>query len=133
MTTLFNAHHLLLSQLVEDEQLSSLVRGVFDYVPEETEFPCVVLSEVVASPQRTKTNKGVQVEFSIEVWNVKTGKSEILNILDCIEALLETKQIAEDAFFISQEINSIEVLRDEETDYYQGKIKLKILMDMEEI
>lgn len=132
MTTLFNAHHLLLSQLVEDEQLSSLVRGVFDYVPEETEFPCVVLSEAVASPQRTKTNKGVQVEFSIEVWNRKTGKSEILNTLDCIEALLETKQIAEDAFFISQEINSIEVLKDEETDYYQGKIKLKILMDMEE-
>ncbi|MDQ0269015.1 DUF3168 domain-containing protein [Cytobacillus purgationiresistens] len=131
MALLINAYRALFDRLSNDEVLAAFVQGVFDYVPEESEFPCVVIREFNSSPFTSKTSNGKRIEFTIEVWNVLTGNQEMIRIIDHIEALLVSELIIEDAFFIAQEMKRIELLKDEETSLNQGKMMFELIIESE--
>jgi hypothetical protein len=106
------------------------VEGVFDYVPEKTEFPYVVLGRTFATPQKTKTSTGERIEVTFDVWSDSKGKKETIHIVNEIEASLAEELTVEGAFVISQEITSIEVL-EEVNNLYHGTVVFEILLDLE--
>jgi hypothetical protein len=60
--------------LAEDDELQSLVSGVFDDVPEGTEFPYVVIGEGTLLPDNYLTGFGREVRVTLHVWS-RTGVS----------------------------------------------------------
>ena len=68
------------ARLDSSAQLKKAVTGIYDYVPEETSFPYVVIGEVVSEPWNTKTTDGEAVTISLDIWSDQRGKKR--NILN---------------------------------------------------
>lgn len=127
MTKLFEAQSAVFTRL---QSTLTSVEGVFDYVPDKTEFPYVVLGRTYATPNKTKTSTGERIEVTLDVWSDSKGKKETIKIVNDIEASLTDELIVEGAFLIDQKINSIEVL-EEVNNLYHGTVVFEILLDLE--
>jgi hypothetical protein len=127
VTKLFEAQSAVFSRL---QSTLSDVEGIFDYVPEKTEFPYVVLGRTYATPQKTKTSTGERIEVTLDIWSDSKGKKETIKIVNEIEASLAAELSVEGAFLLSQEITSVEVL-EEVNSLYHGTVVFEILLDLE--
>ncbi|MGW2547493.1 DUF3168 domain-containing protein, partial [Kitasatospora sp. NPDC001574] len=63
----------LYTALTADEQLTAMVTGVFDYVPEDTAYPYVVLGEAIETPHNTHDRYGRQTAITLHVWSQYRG------------------------------------------------------------
>ena len=125
MTKLFEAQEAMFKRLNEHVEYP-----VYDYVPEESKFPYVVLGRVYSTPERTKTTDGERIEATIDVWSRSKGKKETISIIKNIEAALSEDLTVEGAFLLDQKVNSREVL-EEVSSLYHGTITFELLLDLE--
>lgn len=130
MTRLYEAQKAVFQRLQTDEALMSAINGIHDYVPDETNFPYIVFGRSYSEPYKTKTSIGERIELQIEIWSATKGKEETINIIKLMEAALTEELTVEDAFLISQEVKSREVL-EEAIDLFHGTIVFEILLDLE--
>lgn len=130
MTRLYEAQKAVFQRLQTDEALMSAINGIHDYVPDETDFPYIVFGRSYSEPYKTKTSIGERIELQIEIWSATKGKEETINIIKLMEAALTEELTVEDAFLISQEVKSREVL-EEAIDLFHGTIVFEILLDLE--
>jgi len=128
VTKLFEVQEAIYARLTAE--LGNKVNGVFDYVPEDTKFPYVVIGRVQSTPERTKTTVGERVEVELDIWSSAKGKKETINIVNLIEGALEDELTIPGADLIEQDITSIEVL-EEINDLYHGTVVFEVLLDME--
>ena len=131
MTKLYDAQVSVFKRLENDSELMSAVTGVYDFVPEETNFPYVILGRCTATPVNTKTTIGERIEVTLDVWSVYKGKKETANIINLLEASLTDELTVEDADLITQEIKSIEIV-EESNELYHGTVVFEILLDLED-
>ncbi|PAF19753.1 DUF3168 domain-containing protein [Terribacillus saccharophilus] len=86
-TSLLPLQTVLFQRLSSDPTVKGLVKGVFDYVPEGTEFPYIRIGEPTVTPIVTKTTHGEEVAVVVHVWSQYRGKAEAYNILNaCLGA-----------------------------------------------
>lgn len=130
MTRLYEAQKAVFQRLQTDEALMSAINGIHDYVPDETNFPYIVFGRSYSEPYKTKTSIGERIELQIEIWSATKGKEETINIIKLMEVALTEELTVEDAFLISQEVKSREVL-EEAIDLFHGTIVFEILLDLE--
>lgn len=128
MTKLFEVQEAIYARL--STELGDKVNGVFDYVPEDTKFPYIVIGRVQSTPERTKTTIGERIEVELDIWSSAKGKKETINIVNLIEDALEGELTIPGADLIDQDITSIEVL-EEINDLYHGTVVFEVLLDME--
>jgi hypothetical protein len=80
--------------LTDDAMLMSQIVGVFDFVPDNTNFPYVQIGEFTTSPFETFADYGQEVSMTIHVWSQRIGTKayqgmmQIENIMDSIQRLL---------------------------------------------
>lgn len=130
MTKLFEVQQSIFSRLSNYAALNQSANGVFDFVPEQTKFPYVVLGRVYYTPENTKTTKGARIEVTIDVWSASKGKKETYDIVEVIGESLEDELVIPGVDVIDQEIKSIEVL-EEVNDLYHGTVIFEVLIDLE--
>lgn len=106
------------------------VNGVFDYVPEDTKFPYIVLGRAYAEPEYTKTTTGERIEITIDVWSGAKGKREAVEIINAISEALENDLEIPEAVTLDQGIRNIEVLQ-EINDLFRGTVTFEIIIDLE--
>lgn len=75
--------------LTGDPELMARVSGVFDEVPEDAEFPYVVIGEATSTPRNTLTGHGRETVVTLHVWSRYQGFTEALEIADRITGLLD--------------------------------------------
>lgn len=128
MTKLFETQETIFKRLTEE--LGNKVNGVFDYVPEDTKLPYIVIGRVYSVPEKTKTTEGERIEVELDIWSSAKGKKETINIVNLIKNALEDDLVIPGADVIDQEIKSIEVL-EEINDLYHGTVVFEVLLDLE--
>ena len=128
MTKLFEVQEAIYARLTTE--LGNKVNGVFDYVPEDTKFPYVVIGRVQSTPERTKTTVGERVEVELDIWSSAKGKKETISIVNLIKDALDEELSIPGVDLIDQDITSIEVL-EEINDLYHGTVVFEVLLDME--
>lgn len=79
----------VLQRLKADSELSSLVTGVFDYLPEDTLFPYVMVGEATEVPSNAHDRFGRQTAVTLHVWSQYRGYAQALRIADRVTALLD--------------------------------------------
>lgn len=126
MTKLFEVQQVLYSRLSDIKKIN----GVFDYVPEETAFPYVVLGRIYATAENTKTTTGQRIEVTLDIWSGAKGKRETVEIIDLIDDALEKEFDVPGADVVDQKIRSIEVM-EEINDLFHGTVVFEILLDLE--
>lgn len=130
VTKLYNAQEAVFQRLFSDKNLTKSVNGVFDYVPDNTDFPYIVLGRIYSTPSNTKVSVGERVEVTLDIWSDYKGKKEAASIINQIEMLLEEEIEVVDADVIDQGVISREII-EETNDLYHGIVVYEILLDSE--
>lgn len=76
-------------RLRADATLNTLITGVFDEVPVDTEYPYVQVGESVESSFNTFDRLGKEVSFPISIWSEFEGFQEAYQILNRLNELLD--------------------------------------------
>ncbi|MFE2017596.1 DUF3168 domain-containing protein [Streptomyces sp. NPDC059499] len=79
----------IMGRLRTDEQLGELVSGVYDYLPETTPFPYVVVGEATETPDNAHDRYGRQTTVTLHVWSQYHGYAQAHQIADRVTALLD--------------------------------------------
>jgi len=128
VTKLFEVQEAIYARLTAE--LGNKVNGVFDYVPEDTKFPYIVIGRVQSTPERTKTTVGERIEVELDIWSSAKGKKETISIVNLIKDALDEELSIPGVDLIEQDITNIEVL-EEINDLYHGTVVFEVLLDME--
>ena len=119
------------ARLDSSAQLKKAVTGIYDYVPEETSFPYVVIGEVVSEPWNTKTTDGEAVTISLDIWSDQRGKKETFSIMKLIEQALKDPIEPTGVFVIDERITR-RAAREEPNALFHGELDYTFKIDMEE-
>ncbi|MAN76870.1 MAG: hypothetical protein CML24_06675 [Rhizobiales bacterium] len=82
------------SILTQDAALMNIITGVFDFVPDNKNFPYVQIGEFTTGPFQTYDRYGQEVTLTIHVYsqqigpNAYQGMSEIQAIMNLVQGLL---------------------------------------------
>jgi hypothetical protein len=74
--------------ITADAELSALVRGVYDSLPQDTEFPYVVIGADTEKPWNSLTEIGREYTVTLHVFSQYPGMRECKQIAGRIIALL---------------------------------------------
>lgn len=88
-TALLELQKALFARLTSNAELMEVVKGVYDYVPEQTSFPYVSLGEVTNTAFDSKTSIGENIVWPIHTWSMYRGKAESYQIINLILAALK--------------------------------------------
>lgn len=115
--------------LAEDDELQSLVSGVFDDVPEGTEFPYVVIGESTLIPDNYLTGFGREVRVTLHVWSQYRGFAEALEIADRVCQLLDHQPLAVEGWeHIATRLDFMETLHDPDPSLRHVPIQFSVIV-----
>ncbi|MFJ6615457.1 DUF3168 domain-containing protein [Streptomyces sp. NPDC091289] len=75
--------------LSTDGELSALIEGIYDYLPEEVPYPFVQIGEVLETPDNRHGGFGRETVPTLHVWDRYRGYARVLRIGERITALLD--------------------------------------------
>ncbi|MYS34932.1 DUF3168 domain-containing protein [Streptomyces sp. SID4920] len=77
------------ARLRGDAVFMGMVKGLYDYVPEECEYPFVVTGDAIETPDNRLATFGRQTVVTLHVWSQYRGYAQALRIGARITALLD--------------------------------------------
>ena len=116
--------------LNSNEQLKSMVTGVYDYVPESTVVPYVTFGHMLSSADGSKTDSGEKITITLDVWSEGKGRKQTVLIMQMIEEILEDNIQLDNSFLISQKITNREVW-EESYGLYHGTVETEFQIEWE--
>lgn len=97
----------IVSRLNGDTELTQMLTGIYDFVPEKTAFPYVSLSTLQARDVSSRSLGVSEVTMELSIWSVYRGKQECLNIAHVIEELLtKASLVMDDGAIVTFNISS---------------------------
>lgn len=113
--------------LTGDVTLAALVTGVYDWVPEGTAKPYVVIGETIATPRNAHDRFGRRNVATLHVWSGQQGMSEINTIMSRITAVLDHQTLTvtgHDAVMVHHEFE--QTLNDPDPEIRHGVIRFAV-------
>lgn len=71
---------------------------VYDDVPEDAEFPYIVIGETSAVPFSTKDSDGFEVSIVIHCWSRFDGREQVKQMMDQVYGVLHNTDLNVDGF-----------------------------------
>lgn len=118
-------------RLRSSQELKVITKGVYDWVPEKTDYPYVTFGDMNALKDMTKTTYGSIVALDILVWDMAKGRERSLDIMDIIERELEEDLEIVDVGVITQDVEYMNIT---ELKYglYSSVIRINIRVEEDE-
>lgn len=82
------------ARLKNDATLTSMIRGVYDFVPEDEAYPFVVIGEAIETPDNRHGGFGRETVITLHVWSRYQGYAQALRIGARVTALLDHQPLA---------------------------------------
>jgi hypothetical protein len=118
-------------KLTGDASLMALVTGIYDRLPQHTDFPYIAIGESSGSDWSTKTTSGADQNLTLHIWSREGGRKEAAAIMERIHALLhdQAMTIEGQALVMSRFISS-NILLDDDGWTYQGIMRFRVLSEI---
>ena len=114
--------------LTNDSTLMTKVTGVFDFVPDNQDYPYVTIGEATSIPYETYDRYGEEVSVVLHVWSRYRGMKQVNEIMDDCKRLLARKSFAVTGWQnISCFHDFSEVIREPDGETRHGVIRFRIL------
>lgn len=131
-TKMFEVQQAIFQHLSLNKDLTGIVTGIFDFVPEKTVLPYVTFGEIHSQPLTSKVENGETVMVSIDAWSETKGRKEVAKILYEIEKKLETELTVPGVELISQKITNRKSW-EESYGLFTGQIDIEVKIMWEEL
>lgn len=126
-TALWELQQALYKQLSEDTPLKTKVKGIYDYVDEDTPFPYVTIGDPTVSPFATKSSHGEEVSVVLHCFSKYKGKREAFEILNLIVQAITKKDLEIEGFtFFRLELEGMNVITDIDGKTKHGIARFKV-------
>lgn len=118
------------SLLAQDSEIMSRVGAVYDQLPMDAAWPCLVFGQADARDWSTKTAQGTQVLLDLHVFSDQPGRAEALAILDRVSVLLHEQQLAmENLMVVAKRVEQGQLPSSSAEDIVQGTVRLKAFLE----
>ena len=127
----FDLQTILYSTLDNDSTLDGIVGNnrIFDNVPQDTDYPYVIISNESATNIGTKTLDGNEYSVDIEVWSQYRGKKEIKDAMERIYTLLhDTSYAVSGANMVVSQVRNVVTLTESDGITRHGVIALSVIV-----
>jgi hypothetical protein len=122
------------TKLTGDAELTALVSGVFDEVPEGTEYPYVVLGDIMETPSEASEQTGTNTTATIHVWSKQRGNKQTADLLRHVDRVLHREPLTVDGFTNVSVTNTfLHILRDPDPAIRHGVARFRIWTQKEEM
>lgn len=111
-----------------DAGLGALIEGVFDHVPDKTDYPYVVIGDARARDWSSHSRNGLQVSVMIHIYSRQGGRKQALEIASRIYELLHANSLSlsgHSVAMVRHEASSIELMEDGRT--YHATLEFLLL------
>lgn len=132
-TALLSLQTSIYNRLSNDISLSSKVKGVFDAVSTNQEFPYITLGEDTSSDWSTKTSVGEEITHTLHIWSRYKGKKEVKEIMNLILQSMTLPLSLEGGFLVElSKIEFMEVLNDPDGITRHGVMRIRFRISQTE-
>ncbi|MGB0568416.1 MAG: DUF3168 domain-containing protein, partial [Alteromonas macleodii] len=110
------------NRLTLSSDLMSMVKGVFDFVEEDQQFPYVTIGEASHNEFDTYSELGSEVVVTIHTWSREQGNEETHKIQGQIYNALNRAELGtvDDYYFIGIHFETSDILPDNDGLTFQG-------------
>jgi hypothetical protein len=113
--------------LTEDATLMSLVGGVYDNPPQNTNPPYVTLGDSTSAPDDLLIESGSQETLTIQVWTKDGGMRLVKQIMERIYIALHAKRFVISGTLLVSCVNELaEALREADGETRRGIMRFRI-------
>ena len=118
----------LFTALNADVQLMAVVSGIYDYVPQDTEYPYVVIGDCTWLEWDTDTTTGGEATCTIHSWSRYSGRLQVKQIQAHIYRILHRNPLVLSAgLAIDNFIEFAETFMDPDGETHHGVQRLRII------
>lgn len=82
--------------LLDDTDITDVVTGVYDHVPETAGFPYITVGEATETSDNTHTTFGHQTTVTLHIWTRQRGHKQGLELLQSVKAALDRQPLEVD-------------------------------------
>lgn len=116
-------------KLIENSQLMAKVNGVFDYLPQNTDFPFITINGATGVDFSNLMKNGGEYGFVINIWSREAGNKQSAEIMELVYEILHNGNITVSGKnFVSMKITETSIKLEVDGITYHGEISLKILL-----
>jgi len=101
-TALWPLQQAIFSRLNNNTALNSKITGVFDFVPQDTPFPYVVIGNPTVSPFETKLSYRENIPWTLHCYSDYRGKKETMEILNLMVQALTKEPWKVEGFTVNR-------------------------------
>jgi hypothetical protein len=117
--------------LLLDKSLGArLNQGVYDEAPRHAVFPYVSFGDVVLRDWSTGSDRGLEHQFTLEIWSAEPGAIETLELADLIVDALARASVQPQGFaLIDLRFVSFETKRESNGRVARGRLRLRAVTE----
>ncbi|MEZ5691486.1 MAG: DUF3168 domain-containing protein [Rickettsiales bacterium] len=116
-------------KLSGNSQILSLVNGIFDVPPQDADFPFITIGGSQVNILDKLSGGNVEYIFEINVWSRKSGRKELVDIMDLIYDEFHNNIInISGKEILSARIVSHDINMENDGYTYNGALRIRILL-----
>lgn len=120
----------LFQTLTEDTTLMGIITGVYDHVPQGTDFPYVVIGDSQIKDWSCKTSQGSEQVVSLYIWSREGGRMQAATIMERIYLLLHGADLSvEGQTLISFRFLHSDIALGSDGWTYKGTLQFRALLE----
>lgn len=130
-TGLLDLQIAIFQRLSQDPELMSRVTGVYDRVPEDTEYPYVTIGEPDVTPEETKTSFRENIPWTMHAFtfNNGEGKAPAYKILNSMLMSLTRTRLAVPGYTLHQvKMESYRVFEDIDGETHHAILRVRFIL-----
>lgn len=110
--------------------MNQICTGIFDFVPQETEYPYITIGEMRSSDISTKTNTAIDVDVDVNVYSRDKGSKESLDILEQVYQILHDASLSLGSSSLTNlRFSSSEIIRQPDGLTYLGISRFRAVVE----
>ncbi len=129
MSVVLETQKSLYAKLAGDSVLMALIKGVYEYVPQNAAYPYVTIGDVTANDDSAKGLKRYDLDVNLEIYSKAQGRKEVLDIIERLKLLLDNQVLSITGFTnIFTKAVGISTKRSSDNLITSGLLTLKIFV-----
>jgi len=127
--THFSLQQSIYTILTADSTLNGLITGIFDHVPQGTEYPFVTLGESAIRDFSNVEKQGTEAMLTLRIFSREAGRKEAAIIMERIVSLLHNvNHTVEGQSLVSIQYQSSNIMLEDDGATYRGTLIFKARM-----
>ncbi|MFO0389890.1 MAG: DUF3168 domain-containing protein [Alphaproteobacteria bacterium] len=125
----FSLQKAIYELLTGDTALMNLITGVHDKVPENAQFPYVMIGDIACADWASKTTSGMECNALLTVYSREGGRRQAMQIMERLYALMHDADMGVDNHtLVMMRFASSAITLESDGETYRGMMRYKVLL-----